>query len=162
MRVEFTKWDGRLHWHFDLDPLGEDEHGLWLAGRPGCRLQRGAEPPQLEVHGFACLVPHQGRWIAYFNASQDPEIYIDVTDEPIRGDGFVGAIDLDLDVLRWRDGRVTIDDEDEFAEHQVRFGYPAEVITATEMTAHTLVDRVTSRTEPFDRAAERWLALVTG
>ncbi|WP_180935649.1 DUF402 domain-containing protein [Nocardioides ungokensis] len=34
------------------------------------------------------------------------------------------AVDLDLDVVRGRTGRVWIDDEDEFAEHRVRFGYP--------------------------------------
>ena len=43
----------------------------------------------------------------------------------------VTMVDLDLDVVRLRaDQRVLIVDEDEFAEHQVRYSYPAEVITA--------------------------------
>ena len=33
-------------------------------------------------------------------------------------------VDLDLDVIRMRDGRIILDDEDEFEEHQVRYAYP--------------------------------------
>ena len=39
------------------------------------------------------------------------------------------AIDLDLDVLRVPSGRVWVDDEDEFAEHRLSFGYPPELVT---------------------------------
>lgn len=35
-------------------------------------------------------------------------------------------VDLDLDVVRRFDGSAEILDEDEFAEHQVRYGYPPE------------------------------------
>ena len=42
--------------------------------------------------------------------------------------GTVTAVDLDLDVVRGWTGRVWVDDEDEFADHRVRFGYPADVV----------------------------------
>lgn len=44
MRAVFTKWGGRLHWHFDVVPLGEDAHGRWLGVPAGTVLQRGYEP----------------------------------------------------------------------------------------------------------------------
>lgn len=157
MRVEYTKWDGRRHWHFDLDHLGEDDHGLWLAARKGCRLQRGDEPPIVEQKGSVCLVPRAGDWIAYFIASGDVEIYIDVTNTPQRSDEKIEAIDMDLDVVRWRDGRVLIDDEDEFEEHRELFGYPPEAVEAARATTSLLVGHVTSRAEPFDLAAAHWL-----
>ena len=169
VELRYTKWDGRLHWHFDLEYLGEDEHGLWLGAPRGCPLQRGEEPPKASVVGFVCLIPRQGCWTAYFNLPSDSdalglppgecvEIYIDLTDEPKRLDDAVEAIDLDLDVLRWRDGRVTLEDEDEFLEHQTTYGYPPDVITQVEATARELRESVEARTEPFGTAVEPWLA----
>ena len=58
------------------------------------------------------------------------EIYVNVTTRPALDQGTVSAVNLDLDVVRWRDGRVEVLDEDEFAEHQVLLGYPAELISA--------------------------------
>ena len=34
------------------------------------------------------------------------------------------SVDLDLDVIQGLSGRVWVDDEDEFADHRVRWGYP--------------------------------------
>ena len=49
---------------------------------------------------------------------------------PAEWDGhMLRAVDLDLDVVRGFNGTVIVDDEDEFAEHQVAYGYPEDVIT---------------------------------
>ena len=157
IKVRYLKWDGRLHWHFDLELLGEDEHGLWLGAPPGCLMQRGEEPAKSAPHAFACLIPRDGCWTAYFNVAGDIEVYVDVCDEPKRTDDVVETIDLDLDVLRWRDGRVTLEDEDEFIEHQAKFSYPPDVVIRTEETARHLLDLVRAKEEPFGTAAEPWL-----
>ena len=45
------------------------------------------------------------------------------------GEDVFTMIDLDLDVVRKRPtARIYVDDEDEFAEHQVKYGYPPDVI----------------------------------
>jgi uncharacterized protein len=44
-------------------------------------------------------------------------------------------VDLDLDVVRRFDGSAEILDEDEFAEHQARYGYPPEVTGHAERAA---------------------------
>jgi predicted RNA-binding protein associated with RNAse of E/G family len=160
VRVVYTKWDGRLHWHFRLDFLGEDEHGIWLASRPGTLLQRGHEPPKAELDGFALLVPRTGSWIAAWHVEDDPEIYVDVTTTPRRSDAEVTAVDLDLDVIRRRDGSVALLDEDEFDEHRVLFGYPPAVVDAAIATARQLADVIAQRIEPFGIAAGRWLSQV--
>jgi uncharacterized protein len=70
-------------------------------------------------------------------------------------------VDLDLDVLRLRaDQRVLLDDEDEFAEHQVRYCYPANVISNAEAAAAWLLDAVSAKAEPFGAAYRRWLEIV--
>ena len=62
--------------------------------------------------------------------------------------GPVGAIYNGLEIL----------DEDEFAEHQLRYGYPAEVIAQARATTDDLVARITARTEPFAEVGAAWLA----
>ena len=67
-------------------------------------------------------------------------------------------VDLDLDVVRLRpDSRVVVDDQDEFAEHQVRYGYPPDVISQAEQAAAALVAMVSARVEPFGTVSEAWL-----
>ena len=70
----------------------------------------------------------------------------------------VTAMDLDLDVVRCWDGRVAVLDEDEFAEHQVQLGYPAELIDQARVTCDWLVSTVAARAEPFGQASAAWLA----
>jgi protein associated with RNAse G/E len=43
---------------------------------------------------------------------------------------------------------VLVDDEDEFAEHQVKYGYPADVIATAQETCDRLVGAVATE-EPF-------------
>ena len=158
VRVVFRKWDGRLHWHFWLRLLGEDDHGVWLAGPPGTVLQRGGEAAKHETDGFVMLVPRADSWTAIWNVDDDPEVYVDVTTLPEWSRDSVAAVDLDLDVVRYRDGTVALLDEDEFEEHRLVFGYPPTVADAAVATAHSLLDAVAHRVEPFDAAPSRWLA----
>ena len=159
-RLEFTKWDGTSHWHFDLEALGRDEHGEWFGARAGARLQRGAEPSISWDCDFLVLRPHHGDYVVTFNASGKYPVYVDVTGPVTATDCRLQAIDLDLDVVRTATGEVRLLDEDEFAVHQVRYGYPDEVIRAAKATAADLLERVSARQEPFDRAAERWFAVL--
>jgi hypothetical protein len=156
--VVFTKWGDRPHWHFDCLHVGEDEHGVWLAGPPGTLLQRADEPPIHHENGFVQLIPHQGDWLASFDKDDWCEVYVDVTTRPCWAGSTVTCVDLDLDVVRNRDGRVELLDEDEFLEHQVRYRYPAEVIEGARATAGWLLEAVAARREPFGGAGRAWLA----
>jgi protein associated with RNAse G/E len=161
VRVVYRKYDGRLHWHAVLDRLGEDEHGVWLGAGIGVPWRRGNEPPVvLDPH--VMLFPRDGWWVAAFNAEpRRTEIYVDMTTVPQwPTPDEVSMIDLDLDVLRMRaDGAVHLVDEDEFAEHQVAFGYPADIIEGARRSAEEILARITTK-EPFVSAYRPWLALV--
>lgn len=51
-----------------------------------------------------------------------------------------------------------VDDEDEFAEHQVTLGYPGTVVAQARRTCAEVLRRVQTREAPFDDAtARRWL-----
>lgn len=157
--MRFTKWGGRRHWEFVLEPLGDDRYGWWLGGRAGMTLRRGLEPPMVQPHDFVTLVPTSGWWVASFNGPGETavDVYVDVTTVPVRSECAVEAVDLDLDVVRLRDGSVRVLDEDEFADHQVRYRYPAEVVDLARASCDDLVRRITAGDEPFVRVARAWL-----
>lgn len=165
VRVAYTKWGGRPHWEFDTTLLGEDAHGVWLAMPVGTLMARPGLEVLLECPSVL-LVPRDEPFTAMFmqRAQEDGNpsvLYIDVTTVPSVAGAAVTAVDLDLDVVRLRDGSVLLDDEDEFEEHQVSYGYPVETVALARATAGRLVRDVARRAEPFGQAAEAWLAGVT-
>jgi protein associated with RNAse G/E len=91
-------------------------------------------------------------------------VYCDVTTPPEwASTGEVSMVDLDLDVVRDRQGNTGIVDQDEFAEHQIRYGYPADVVDRAERAAEELLAAVSTRVEPFGATGPAWLArLLTG
>ena len=71
-------------------------------------------------------------------------------------------VDLDLDVVRVRaDGRVLIVDQDEFAGHQVWYGYPADVVSQAEEAAVWLHRAISEGAEPFTADYRDWLRRVS-
>ncbi|MDQ3359210.1 MAG: YgaC family protein [Actinomycetota bacterium] len=152
VRVCFLKWGGHPHWSGEgIVELGEDEHGRWLGVTPGTRWTRpGGEFATLGRQ--VMLVPPADRWfVATFYepvAEYRWRIYVDITTpaeltdavpsivvppDAVRTDvgrpgRLLTCVDLDLDVVQGFDGVVTVEDEDEFAAHQVQLGYPADVV----------------------------------
>lgn len=157
--VVYTKYDGSLHWHHSAVRLGEDEHGVWLGCPAGTPMQRGHEPAVTMREAFVLLVPRDAWWTACFNAAPNKtEIYCDITSVPRwPDDSTVTMADLDLDVIRKRGGRIHLDDEDEFTEHQVRYGYPAEVVDSARRSSEWLLAAVAGDTEPFAGGYRTWL-----
>ena len=54
-------------------------------------------------------------------------------------------------------GLAFVDDEDEFAEHQVAYGYPDDVITAAQASSDAVIAAVRAGVAPYDGTHERWL-----
>lgn len=160
IRVVFGKWGGRPHWEYDALLLGDDEHGTWLGLPTGTRVARpGVELVSAEPQ--VVLVPPACGFVATFYApgGDGPcEVYVDITTVPEVVEDRVYAVDLDLDVLRGWSGRVWVDDEDEFADHRVRFGYPPEVVDLALTTCAEVRRTVHRGDAPFDLATHRrWL-----
>ncbi len=160
----YTKYDGSLHWHQSMWYLGEDEHGIWLGAGAGATARRGSEPPITFDQPSVQLIPPRQWWTAVFNGEPArTEIYCDISTPPDwPSANEVTMVDLDLDVVRLRaDGQVLIVDEDEFAEHQVSYGYPAEVISQAERAAAWLHRAISAGAEPFGTGYRDWLRRVS-
>ena len=178
IRVEVTKWGNRPHWQFDGIWLGSDEYGEWLGFPVGTHNTRPGFSFDSEVD-VVTLVPPDDYWTATFHAPGNwCEVYVDMC-TPATWDGDVlRTVDLDLDVIRmapespadspfapqnqraaW--GEVFIDDEDEFAEHQVVYGYPTDVIQAARASCETVFAAVRGRQAPYDGTHLPWLTVLT-
>jgi hypothetical protein len=160
VRWDGRKWPNRLHWQFAMRWLGEDAFGTWLAVPSGIVVQRGHESPRRLPDGFVSLVPSESWWEAEFYISHpELEIYVNIGTPCEWNDGSVRQVDLDLDVVRAHDGSVRTLDEDEFIEHQARFGYPPELIDGARRAADQVAAMLERHDEPFDQASQRWLEL---
>nr|WP_228501777.1 DUF402 domain-containing protein [Nocardioides agariphilus] len=166
VHVRMTKWVERPHWEFDATYLGDDEHGTWLGLPRGTQMLRpGAE--YVSPTDQLGLVPPVGRpesergWFATFHGPGGPlSVYVDVVAPPTWDGPTVAAVDLDLDVVRELDGTVWVDDEDEFAEHQVELDYPPEVVMAARASCDRLVREISSAAPPYDGAALPWFEVL--
>ncbi len=168
VRQRMAKWGGGRHWQGEYSFLGTDEFGHWLGAPAGSLVRR----PGAQFHGPAAslrLVPHDGAYLASFNAdtgdgqAMRSMIYVDMTSVPTlqwEPKGWtLRAVDLDLDVIKLRDtGEVFVDDRDEFADNQVAYGYPPEIIELAERTAREVEDAVRGGVEPFGSVGFGWLA----
>jgi hypothetical protein len=144
VRVRFTKWGGARHHGAEVVYLGADEHGDWL-GDPVGNHWSGGPREFVGVTDNVLLIPRGRGMTAVFydvHPDQDFELYVDITSVPRWEPGLVTAVDLDLDVIRRFDGSWFVDDEDEFAEHQVTLGYPPEVVRAAEAECARVVDEL--------------------
>lgn len=174
IRCEMTKWGDRPHWQFAATYLGADEHGDWIGVPAGTHHQR----PGHEFHSpvdAVTLVP-RGGW--YAATVHDPgswvDVYVDITTPGVWHDDVLRMVDLDLDVVRLADplpeevreeavrrghldGAIYVDDEDEFAEHQVAYGYPADVIDRAQASCDEVLAAVRAGLPPYDGTHQRWL-----
>lgn len=161
VRVIFRKYDGAAHRDYPARRLAEDELGIWLGVTKGTpSIYHGR--PSVEQIPFVLLVPHDAWWTGMFNPPpRTSEVYCDIA-SPARWVGnTVHLIDLDLDVVRRREtGVVELRDEDEFAEHGRRFGYPEELVGHARAAAEWLFRALGDGTEPFATTYRKWLALV--
>jgi hypothetical protein len=154
VRCEMTKWPDRPHWVFAGTYLGADEHGDWIGFPAGSRFTRpGADVtmPNDQVG----LVPSESLaergWLATFHGpGSDFRLYVDIATPPSWDGEVLRSVDLDLDVIQGLSGRVWVDDEDEFADHRVRWAYPADVVRGARDAATWVETAVRDGRPPFD------------
>jgi len=158
MELASEKWGGHPHYRGPMRHLGDDEHGAWLWGPAGRTIERGDGTVFTTEQDALILVPPGAWWQpAWWLGHPEIDVYVNINTPAEWSDGRVVAVDLDLDVIRFTDGRVEVVDRDEFEVHQVRYGYPAGIVDAAEAATAEAYDRVVRRAPPFDgAAAARW------
>jgi hypothetical protein len=160
-RIDARKYPDHLHWQYEILYLGEDDHGLWLHLPSGTPARKGVAPEQVIEPGFVALVPANDPWIVEFYLNHPWHlIYVNIGTVPVVSGVTVHQIDLDFDVVLTTEGEVVVLDEDEFVEHQERYGYPKEIIELALTATGEAQARLERRLPPFDGVADRWLASI--
>lgn len=162
LSFRWRKWDGGVHWVHECVYLGSDEWGDWFGQPSGWRSFRPGRDIVVD-HPNVTLLPPSGDYVVTCNAAAHQTfVYIDLAwDARWSEEGEPTGIDMDLDVVAPRAGDVYIDDEDEWAEHRVAYGYPLDIVRHLEALAVDLHRRVGAAEVPFDEAtADRWLRVL--
>lgn len=157
------KYDGGAHWVVPGRYLGADEHGHWVFQRANEFISRPEAAFYTESDAIL-LIPHTGDWVATFYDDAHPagvELYIDLAIDlawhRIRPSVIeFHMIDMDLDVIRSKSRGLFVDDEDEFAEHSVKFSYPEELRARMLAACQDLTEAVAAGHAPFDGREAAW------
>jgi len=156
--VDYRKWRSIPHWQVYVFALGEDDYGRWFFMPKDTPNQRGNELPVTQGP-HAMLLPWRGLFTAGFNTrGPGVEVYVDIVAQPRFGEGRLALVDVDLDIIRYWDGRCIVDDRDEFELHTRTLSYPRELVQETEQAAQEVFNLVSKRVEPFGDVGSRWLA----
>ena len=160
MEFATEKWGGIPHYRGTVELAGEDEFGAWWWGARGRPIYRGEQQLFVAEQDVVFLVPRDAWWSAtWWFDHPEVELYVNIGTVAVVEEARVVSTDLDLDVIRWNDGRCEIVDRDEFEAHQVAYGYPPDVIAVADATATEVLDRMRRDEPPFDGAAARaWAA----
>jgi hypothetical protein len=159
--VRMSKWGGRPHWEYAAVWLGSDDVGDWVGTPAGTHHHRPGAEFWSQVDTVT-LLPREQWWAATFHRpGMWCATYVDMATPTVWEGTVATAVDLDLDVVLPSGGEWYVDDEDEFAEHQVAYGYPGDVIAATERSRDQVWAAATSGTGVFDGRDQAWLEQLT-
>jgi hypothetical protein len=169
VRIEMSKWGDHPHWQFEAVWLGLDECGEWLGFPAGTAMSRPGYA-LVSPNNQVGLLPHpdlpreERGWVAAFHGEPRAwvAVYVDIATPPVWDGSVSRQVDLDLDVIRRVDGSVFVDDQDEFAEHQVSLGYPPEIVTLAEASRDRVHAAVLAGDAPYDGSHLPWLDVLAG
>lgn len=164
--IRMTKWGERPHWVYPGRYLGSDQFGHWIGFRVGTHFERPGREYTADYDQVALIAPEDAGergWVACMHGPESVKTryYVDISTPPTFDGTDFHAIDLDLDVVQRVTGLTFVDDEDEFAEHQVNYGYPAEVVSNAEASCARVHEAVSTGQAPFDGATHLpWLEVL--
>jgi protein associated with RNAse G/E len=130
VRLEFRKWDDRLHYWWDALVIEVRETAVLVGMSAGCVFHH-------VTRGFDLVLEHDGRlafWPdRWYSGGPDLEpgservleYYFNIGTPPQLAPGLITVVDLEVDVKVRPDHRMERFDLDEFEEAAARYGYPA-------------------------------------
>lgn len=148
-----TKYDGTAHWIQPFSVVADD--GVLLTAQYRARTPIYTSRGEFRSPYDSRVYFWRDRWYNVFRLSRPgcplSLWYCNVTTPPTFDGCQIGYVDLDLDVSVRPNGCIKLLDEDEFAEHQKKYGYPEEVIRKAEAAAIEVAAMARCRIFPFDR-----------
>jgi protein associated with RNAse G/E len=153
------KYDGSLHYRYGVQEVERTPQRLITYSHPGQPVEsyRGCWTGTRHLlsifHRDQPFVQHvrwDGQWQPEF-------LYVDISTTTSWNDDTVGYIDLDLDLIQpFGVTEVKLDDEDEFEEHRLRWGYPEPLVRACWAAVAQVRERFAQGAAPFCTSMFAW------
>jgi uncharacterized protein len=159
MWLHSTKFDGSLHYRHAVTPVRRDDGFLAVYLRLGERLEsyRGVQIHPHHELGLYWADRHYNVWVVWREDWRPHRYYVNIATPATWSDGTLRCVDLDLDLLLESDGREPrLDDEDEFAEHSRRWGYPPPLLATCHDACREVATMMRQRDWPFDGRLFDW------
>ena len=157
--VHSTKYDGSLHYRYSMQLVRQEPNLLTLYCPPETPLEsyRGQFTTQFHSLELYWSDRYYNVVLLWYPDWRPRMHYVNVATPATWSDGTLRFVDLDLDVI-WRaeTNEVILDDEDEFALHQVRFGYPSDLIALAQRSGEEVRAMIARRAYPFDGSLLSW------
>jgi hypothetical protein len=157
--VHSTKYDGSLHYRYSTTLVREEANLLILYMLPGTHIESYRGTTIAEHHNLQLYWSDRpyNLYVSWYADWQPLLHYVNISTPAVWKDGTLNFIDLDLDVI-WRSstGEVMLDDEDEFALHQVRYSYPSDLIEQSLRSGLEVRQLIAQRRDPFDGSLHAW------
>ena len=151
--INSRKYDGKIHRSWKATLIGQTNSLLKFVGEFDQEIKHphlGVIKPGTVSYEYYWL----DRWYNVFRF-HEPEgdlrnFYCNVNLPPKFENDVLNYVDLDIDVLVWKDFSYSILDLEEFEENALIFNYPAELITETKANLDKLLYQIENRKFPFD------------
>lgn len=159
MWVHSTKYDGSLHYRYEIAPVAEmpGERRVYLA--PGTPLEsyRGGWPSRYPMLMLYWSDRPYNLHLSWFTDWRVRQYYVNIALPASWDEEVVRFVDLDLDII-WKPelGPPLVDDEDEFEAHRSRFGYPEALVRQAREAVVEVMGLMEARAWPFDGSLEGW------
>ncbi len=151
--VKSRKFDGSIHRQWDMRLKKSDGWFLELVGQFAAEINH----PQLGVirrGTISCEFFWMDKWFNVFRFHEPDgsprNFYCNVIMPPVLCGDVLNYIDLDVDIVVWKDFSYQVLDLDEFAENARRFDYPSEVHLKVKSVLEELIAMIEKRIFPFD------------
>jgi uncharacterized protein len=157
LEIRVVKWPDRRMGIAHVTVLGEDQFGRWMgavAGSPWW-MADGSDSGTF-ITSFVKLIPEDTYWSVCFN-HVDPIVDVDMVLPVQWREDIIEEVDLELDVLRFADGTVSIRDQDEFDRVRSLYAMPDAIVERAETTCEQIRGRVEAGDEPFGTVGFAWL-----
>jgi uncharacterized protein len=151
--INSRKFDGEIHRSWQAELISEADELLTFVGE----FDREINHPHLGIIRRN-TVSYEFYWTnLWFNVFRfhEPEgdlrnFYCNINQPPQFSGGVLDYVDLDIDVLVWKNFTYEILDLDEFERHAVKYNYSIQLRHEVNAALQELIQRIESKTFPFD------------
>jgi protein associated with RNAse G/E len=153
VRINARKFDGEIHRFWNCKIVDRKDSLLTFVG----------EFDQEVVHTDLGIIRRGtlsyefywlDRWYNVFRFHEPDgslrNFYCNVNAPPVFADGILDYVDLDIDVLVWKDFKYKVLDLEEFEANCLRYNYSAMVIEKARKSLDELINMINKRLFPFD------------